>query len=324
MVMEIRGMVFYVYVDYREDDGKPFYVGKGNDDRIKDLNRNQLHERIKNKHGIIRKIDSEHVDENEAFKREIELIQELGTHVDFGKGGSNFTLGGEGCVGISEESKEKIRNSVKSVWDNDEYKRKTSESIKKSMQEIWNDSDLRNQLETKFSDLTKKAWENSEFREKQIEARKDEEYRKNISEKTKKIWEDPEHKSSRKASMKKAWENPELREALSNSKKKAYEDNPELKKEVSEKFKKLWADPDYKESTRESIKKAVNKPEYKERARQIAKKQWEDPDARELKIKKLKEAHSKRTPEQKKEHLKRCWETRRLKKLQKETEGKDY
>lgn len=321
MVMEIRGM-FYVYVDYREDDGKPFYVGKGTESRIKDLNRNQLHERIKNKHGIIRKIDSEHVDENEAFKREIELIQELETHVDFGKGGSNFTFGGEGCVGISEESKEKIRNSVKSRWEDEEYKRKTSESIKKSMQEIWNDSDSREKLGTKLSDLTKKAWENYEFREKQIEARKDEEYRKNISEKTKEIWEDPDHKSSRKASMKRAWEDPELRKKLSDSLKKTYED-PVLRREISERIKELWDDPEYKESTRESIKKAVNKPEFKKRSREITKKQWEDPNARDLKIRKMKEAHSKRTPEQKKEHLKKCWETRRLNKLKKEAEGKD-
>lgn len=264
MVMEIRGM-FYVYVDYREDDGKPFYVGKGNDDRVKDLNRNQLHTNIKNKHGMFRKVVFETLSEQDAFDKEVQLIQELKTHIDFDEGGANFTLGGEGTSGC-----------------------KHTDEQRKKLEIIKNDPD----------------------------------YRKNISEKTKKIWEDPKQKSIRKASCKKAWEDPELRKTLSDSLKKTYED-PVLRREVSERFKELWDDPEYKESTRESIKKAVNKPEFKKRSREITKKQWEDPDARDLKIRKMKEAHSKRTPEQKKEHLKKCWETRRLNKLKKEAEGKD-
>ena len=35
------------------------------------------------------------------------LFPYLENQLNFGKGGSNFTFGGEGCVGISEESKEK-------------------------------------------------------------------------------------------------------------------------------------------------------------------------------------------------------------------------
>ena len=33
---------FFVYVDYREDDGKPFYVGKGLSSRVKFKKRNKI------------------------------------------------------------------------------------------------------------------------------------------------------------------------------------------------------------------------------------------------------------------------------------------
>ena len=90
---------FYVYVDFREDDGRPFYVGKGGEHRVKKQERNPLHTNIKNKHGMVRKILFETYSEQEAFQKEIELIRELKTYIDFGEGGANFTLGGDGCVG---------------------------------------------------------------------------------------------------------------------------------------------------------------------------------------------------------------------------------
>jgi hypothetical protein len=99
---------FFVYVDFRGDDRKPFYVGKGAESRVKDLERNELHTNIKNKHGIIREIVFETHDEQESFEKEIQLIGELQTHVDHGNGGANFTLGGEGRSGYrcTEEQRE--------------------------------------------------------------------------------------------------------------------------------------------------------------------------------------------------------------------------
>jgi hypothetical protein len=76
---------FFVYVDYRKDDGKPFYVGKGITKRIKNLERNPLHANIKNKHGIIREIVFETHSEQESFEKEIQLIGELQTYVHYGK-----------------------------------------------------------------------------------------------------------------------------------------------------------------------------------------------------------------------------------------------
>lgn len=101
---------FYVYVDYRADDGKPFYVGKGTGKRKNKIGRNTLHERIKNKHGMIRKIVFENLTEEESFEQEIQLIKELETFVKLNKGGANLTVGGEGTSGCLRTDDEKKEN----------------------------------------------------------------------------------------------------------------------------------------------------------------------------------------------------------------------
>ena len=112
---------FFVYVDYRKDDGKPFYVGKGITKRIKDLERNPLHTNIKKKHGIIREVVFETHNEQESFEKEIQLIQELQTHIDHGNGGANLTLGGEGVSGYkrTDEQKKKHSDWNKKFWTKD-------------------------------------------------------------------------------------------------------------------------------------------------------------------------------------------------------------
>lgn len=89
----------HVYVDYRADLNTPFYVGKGNDDRVADFkNRNVIWRRIVRKHGVRREIvltlENDH---DTILSEEIRLIRELKTR-DY-RGGSNLTDGGEGSLG---------------------------------------------------------------------------------------------------------------------------------------------------------------------------------------------------------------------------------
>jgi len=139
---------FFVYVDYRKDDGKPFYVGKGTESRTKDLQRNPLHTNIKKKHGIIREVVFETNSEQESFEKEIQLIGELQTHVDYGNGGANFTFGGEGGAGykFTEEQKEKMRESHKKRWEDPESRIKKGESSKK----MWEDPEYRAMMKEKI------------------------------------------------------------------------------------------------------------------------------------------------------------------------------
>ena len=120
-------MRFKVYVDYTtEDVPRPFYVGKGQDNRLRVRNRNELHENIVNKHGLDRRIEFETDDENEAFVKEQELILVHRTFF-YGEGcwGANFTLGGEGPAGVCGE--------LHPMWGkhhSEDSKRKNSESNK--------------------------------------------------------------------------------------------------------------------------------------------------------------------------------------------------
>jgi len=203
---------FFVYVDYRKDDGKPFYVGKGMEGRVKNLERNELHSRIKNKYGIIREVVFETRSEQEAFDKEVQLIQELQTFAYLGKGGANLTLGGEGGSGYkhTEEYKEMMSETSKKYWEDPEHKEKLSESVKKQ-------------------------WEDPERIEKMKKIMGDPDYKKKMSESLKKRWENPEHQEK----VKKAKDDPEFKEKMSKSVKKRWE-NPEYRKNISEKVKLTW------------------------------------------------------------------------------------
>ncbi len=234
---------FFVYVDFKEDDGKPFYVGKGNENRVKDLDRNQLHTNIKNKHGMVRKILLETLSEQEAFKKEIELIQELKTHIDLGEGGANFTLGGEGSSGykFSEEQKEALRKK----WENPEFREMMSESVKKS---------LNHERKQKIRESSKRRWEDPEYREKLRVVYDSPEYKEMKHESTRKVWEIPEHKEKMREIHRKKWEDNEYKEKQLKTK-----NSENCKKKTSESVKKLWEDPEHKERMRESLRRGWEK-----------------------------------------------------------------
>jgi uncharacterized membrane-anchored protein YjiN (DUF445 family) len=214
---------FYVYVDYREDDGKPFYVGKGLEERVKIEKRNSLHTNIKNKHGIIREIVFESNNEQETLDKEVQLIQELQTHIDHGNGGANFTLGGEGISGyrFTEKQREKL-------YDNPAYRKMMSESKKK----MWEDPEYREKM--------KKTKENPEYREKMSGSQKklweDPEHREKVSQRIKDHHSDPEFKKKQGEKMRKVLSDPEIREKISKISKEKLSD-PEIRKKISEKVK---------------------------------------------------------------------------------------
>lgn len=137
-------MKFKVYVDYTcEEIPRPFYVGKGTDQRVSDLKRNKFHKHISEKYGMIRYVVFETDTESFSFDKEKELIQELKTYMNGEEDhwGANFTTGGEGISGYvyTEEQRNLMSESRKGskhpLWGkkhSEESKRKNSESNKSS------------------------------------------------------------------------------------------------------------------------------------------------------------------------------------------------
>ena len=191
---------FFVYVDFRGDDRKPFYVGKGSGKRVKKERRNPLHTNIKNKHGIIREVMFESHNEQEAFDKEIQLIGELQTHVDHGNGGANFTLGGDGVSGykFTKEQRKNISELRKKMWEDPDHREKLSET-------------------------SKKMWEDLEHKEK-------------VSKLIKDHHSDPEFRKKHGEKMREVLSDPEIREKISKITKEKLSD-PEVRKMISEKVK---------------------------------------------------------------------------------------
>lgn len=107
--------MFYTYVD-ETHDGKPFYVGMGDEARLRRLlDRNKRHTHTAKKHGQNRQVLGEFENRDDAIQLEIKLITELHTFVDdpdYNGVGCNYTRGGEGCP-CSEETRKKISESRK-------------------------------------------------------------------------------------------------------------------------------------------------------------------------------------------------------------------
>jgi group I intron endonuclease len=116
---------FYVYLHIRKDNGEPFYVGKGKNNRVYDKkDRNSWWKKIVKKYNYDIIFLQKNLTEKEAFDLEKYWIKrigrrdlELGTLV-------NLSDGGEGNSGWapSEETRKKIGNSNKNKKHTEETK----------------------------------------------------------------------------------------------------------------------------------------------------------------------------------------------------------
>lgn len=113
-------MIYHTYVDWTiEECPRAFYVGKGNEYRTRNPERNQKHKHVRKTFGHRRVIIFSSNDENECLQKEIDLIQEYHTYYldEFAdkEVACNFTLGGDGSSGFkfSDDQKEKMSKTHK-------------------------------------------------------------------------------------------------------------------------------------------------------------------------------------------------------------------
>lgn len=169
---------YFVYIDLTEDESVPFYVGRGNQNRIKSLDRNQYHNNIAKKHGI-KRIVLECVSKKHSQEREKYLIEFCHTFVDdeyASKYATNLTKGGEDGEPC-EDSRKKRGLSLRITNANPEVKKRRSEAqkiaqnrpdVKQHMCEIQKIAQNRPETKKRHSDAAKIAQNRPETRLKRI------------------------------------------------------------------------------------------------------------------------------------------------------------
>ena len=205
---------FYVYEHIRLDNMTCFYVGKGKGERAYNLERNDHHDRISNRHGHAVVIIKDNLTEEEAFELERDTIEDYVFNLGYGidiigfnnkednEIGhlTNCTWGGEGVSGIqlSEETKQRMSESHKGKHNSEETKKKMSES-KKGIQ-------LSEEHKQKLSESLKGRQFSEETKKKLSESMKgrqfSEEHKQNLSESLKGRQLSEEHKQKLSKSLK--------------------------------------------------------------------------------------------------------------------------
>jgi hypothetical protein len=141
----------------------------------------------------------------------------------------------------------------------------TSEELK----EYWKDEDLRKEMSNKIKEL----WKTPEFRNSAIKGMNTEEGKTN----RKKSANTPECKAKKSKVLKELWKDPEYRNNVSKGRntpdaiarrKKTYE-SPEYKERVSKINKEVWKDPEYRENMIQTVTTLWETPEYRNKLQDI-------------------------------------------------------
>lgn len=145
--LELNPNRFYVYEHLKPNTGEVFYIGKGSKNRAYETrSRNNHWTNIVNKYGLEVNIIYNNLTNKEAGQKEIDLIEFYGLD-----NLCNMTQGGDGCVSLKQESKDKISNSLKGKIQSQESKDKRSASLKKT----WQNPALRELKSNQSKELSK-------------------------------------------------------------------------------------------------------------------------------------------------------------------------
>jgi len=138
---------FYVYEHLKPNTGEVFYIGKGCNKRaFESRSRNNHWTNIVNKYGLEVNIVYNNLTNSEASQKEIDLIEFYGL-----SNLCNMTQGGDGCVSLKQESRDKISNSLKGKIQSQETKDKRLASLKLA----WQNPKLRELKSQQSKKLTK-------------------------------------------------------------------------------------------------------------------------------------------------------------------------
>lgn len=235
---------FYVYILARPN-GKPFYVGKGQRNRIY-VHENEARTDCRcHKCRVIQKIwrNGGEVqrykvlttdDEMEAYTYEAQLIALIGREslvnlVDGGQGRRNFT----------EAALVDIGKASRARWGDPAYRAARLNEI----QSRWNDPGYRAKIQA--------AWDNPDRRT-------------HMSAVSKANWDNPDYRARVAAGSKAKWDDPAIRERMTE-KMNAKRREPERRANIAAKTKARMQDPSYRANLAAKTKAKWQEPGYRER-----------------------------------------------------------
>jgi hypothetical protein len=232
---------FYVYL-YLREDGTPYYVGKGKNNRAFQIAKRRM-KPPSDKSRII--FHTENLTEDQAFELEKELIAKYGRK-DNGTGIlRNLTDGGEGTSGIihNDEYRARVSAGVREAMSKPEVRARVSAAVREAMskpevrarmsaatKEAMSKPEVRARLKEAMSKPEVRARMSAAIRE----AMSKPEVRARVSAATKEAMSKPEVKSKMCASRKKTHKNPQFKAKMSATMKAYYEKNPKPKKKLEQ------------------------------------------------------------------------------------------
>ena len=158
--------MYYVYIWFIKETNHVFYVGKGKENRLKELkSRNQYFLNIYNKYDCDSKIIKTFECEEDAFKYEIEMIS---FYRNIGEADANLHKGGRGGDVWKYASQEDKDNFIKKMTTINK-ERCSSQEFKKNKSEYMSNK-YQNEEERRLqSERVKRAWEDEELRKRHSE-----------------------------------------------------------------------------------------------------------------------------------------------------------
>jgi hypothetical protein len=174
----------YVYGHYKADTGELFYIGKGIGKRAWSVHNRNLHwKSVVRQHGFTVKILHEGLTEEDAYKKEIEVIAEVGLQnlTNVNGGGKGLTSEDARRMVQSPEWRKKNLECVQRLANDPEWRKKNSDGVKRKFQE---DAEYKR----KHAVIRKQLAQDNEYKQKMASIYSSAEWKEKQREGMKRMW----------------------------------------------------------------------------------------------------------------------------------------
>ncbi len=244
---------FYVYVHKRLSDGNIFYVGKGKGNRAFDRSgRNNLWQKIVDKHGLVVEIIHANLLEQTAWDIETRLIEQYGRLCDNTGVLANLSTGGEGAAGVTHSPETKQKWSVAKKGKKRNLTDEQREAISNWLRARTVTAETRQKMSAARKARKSEPKVTDETRKKLSEMRK------GRPSPTKGMTLSAEARQNMSAAATIRGQDPEIRARISNSM-KGRPKSEETKLKMKEAAARRAADPEYRKKCSESAKNRKSK-----------------------------------------------------------------